>query len=122
MVEALGKASETHEKLYYRSMPKNSEVYRSLDISRYRFLDSLAFLPHSLDELVKDFKARVHVNDMKLLEQSKLMKNENNRFDEDTRQKRDFCLKKVYSRMNISIVLRNCLKTSYLLKKNFIHL
>ena len=65
MVEALGKASESRDKLYYCCLPKNSEVYRSLDISKYRFLDSLAFLPHTLDELVKDFKARVHVNDMK---------------------------------------------------------
>ena len=51
MVKALGEVSQRRKKkqekeLYTRCLPKNSETYRSLDVNIFRFLDSLAFLPH----------------------------------------------------------------------------
>ena len=74
ILNALSKVS-AERKVYHKCLPKNSETYRSLTIDSYRFLDSCSFLPHSLDELVKDYTARIKPEDMSILNQSELILN-----------------------------------------------
>lgn len=104
MVDALGKVDSRRKKLcdkngkplkplYTRCLAKNSETYRSLDVSSYRFLDSCLFLPHSLDELVSDYKTRTPVKDMKILMQSKLVRNSKKKLYKKSKLKIDFCLR-----------------------------
>ena len=94
MIEALGKVSKNKKDLYTHCLPKNSENYRALTVNSYRFLDSCAFLPHSLDELVNDYKSRTSTRKMTILKQSKLVRNKKKELYEKSNQRRDYCLRK----------------------------
>ena len=93
ILNALAKVSN-ERKVYSQCLPKNSESYRALTIDSYRFLDSYSFLPHSLDELVKDYTARIKPEDMSLLNQSKLVENKKEEFSSDSETRRKFILRK----------------------------
>ena len=63
---------------YTHIIPTNTQSFRALWLNSFKFADSMAFLPHSLDNLSTDFKNREL--DYNILKQSILTKT-NGKFD-----------------------------------------
>ena len=53
-------------------IPQNGEVFKSVSINSFCFIDSYAFLPHSLDKLMKDLNQTKQKEDMMILNNSTL--------------------------------------------------
>ena len=65
-----------------------------MDVDIFRFQDSFHFLGQSLQNLTDDFTSRVKKRNMHILNQSKLVLNENGKFTRKSLLRRDLCLKK----------------------------
>ena len=53
-------------------LPYNEEQYRAIYVNNFAFLDSYQFLFQSLDALMKDYVQRKEVDEMKIINQSRL--------------------------------------------------
>ena len=72
-------------------LPMNQKNYRAIKIDSLWFIDSFQFMQASLDSLVKQEVSVTKVEDLKIINQARAIKNPNGSINE---KKRDFYLKK----------------------------
>ena len=58
--------------IFLKVLPYNEEQYRAIYVNNFAFLDSYQFLFQSLDALMKDYVQRKEVDEMKIINQSRL--------------------------------------------------
>ena len=58
--------------IYLKVLPYNEEQYRAIYVNNFAFLDTYQFLFQSLDALMKDYVQRKEVDEMKIINQSRL--------------------------------------------------
>ena len=90
ILDALVKIRKKND-VYVRVLPKNEEQYRAIYAKKFAFLDSYQFLFSSLDALMKDYVKHKSPDEMTIINQSDLAKDENGKFSPKLR---DFLLRK----------------------------
>ena len=90
ILDALVKIRKKND-VYVKVLPKNEEQYRAIYVKKFAFLDSYQFLFSSLDALMKDYVQHKSPDEMTIINQSDLAKDENGIFSPKLR---DFLLRK----------------------------